>query len=52
MERLVISVDVEKDGGQGTYLWQAFLLFPQSATFIVEVHIEPPTGQRIRDYSR
>ena len=32
-------------------LWQAVLLFPPSATLIVQFHIEPLTGQHILDYS-
>ena len=52
MERLVVSVDVEKDGGQDTSLWQAVLLFPPSATLIVQFHIEPPTGQHIAVHRR
>ena len=51
VEGLVVSVDVEKDGGQDTSLWQAVLLFPTSATLIVQFHIESPTGQHILDYS-
>ena len=51
VERLVVSVDVEKDGGQDTSLWQAVLLFSSSATLIVQFHIEPPTGQHVLDYS-
>ena len=47
VERLVVSVDVEKD----TSLWQAVLLFPPSATLIFQFHIERPTGQHILDYS-
>ena len=45
MERLVVSVDVEKDGGQDTSLWQPVLLFSPSATLIVQFYIEPPTAQ-------
>ena len=44
-------VDVEKHGGQDTSLWQAILLFSPSASFIVQFHIEPPTGQHVLDYS-
>ena len=51
VERLVISVYVEKDGGQNTSLWQAVFLFSPSATLIVQFHMEPPTGQDILDYS-
>ena len=51
VERLVISIDVEKDGGQDTSLWQAVLLFSLSTTLIVQFHIEPPTGQHVLDYS-
>ena len=50
-ERLVVSVDVEKDVGQDTSLWQAVLLFSPSATLIVQFHIEPTTGQHVLDYS-
>ena len=50
MERLVVSLDVEKDGVQDTSLWQAVLLFSPS-TLIVKSHIEPPTGQHVLDYS-
>ena len=39
-EALVVSVDVEKDGGQDTSLWQAVLLFSSSATLIVQFHID------------
>ena len=45
------AVDVENDGGQDTSLWHAGLLFPPSATLIVQFHIELPTGQYILDYS-
>ena len=48
---LIISVDVEKDGGQDTSLWQAVLLFPPYATLIVQFPIDPPTGQHILDNS-
>ena len=51
MERLVVSVDVENDWGQDTSLWEAVILFSPSATLIVQVHIEYPTGQHILDYS-
>ena len=51
VERLVVSVDVEKDGGQYNSLWQAVLLFSPSATFNVQFHIEPPTRQHVPDYS-
>ena len=51
VEGLVVSVDVEKDGGQDTSLWQAVLLFSPSAMLIVQFHIEPPTGQQVLDYS-
>ena len=51
VERLVVSVDVEKDGGQDTSLWQAVLLFSPSTTPIVQFHIESPTGQHVLDYS-
>ena len=51
VERLVVSVDVEKDGGQDTSLWQAVLLFSSSITLIVQFDIEPPTGQHVLDYS-
>ena len=50
VERLVVCVDVEKDGGQDTSLWQAVLLSP-SATLIVQFHIEPPTERHVLDYS-
>ena len=50
VERLVVRVDVEKDGGQDTS-WQAVLLFSPSATLIVQFHIDPPTGQHVLDYS-
>ena len=50
VERLVVSVDVEKDGGQDTSLWQAVLLFSPSATLIVQFHIEPPTGQHVVEF--
>ena len=36
VERLVVIVDVEKDGGQDTSMWQAVLLFPPSDTLIVK----------------
>ena len=49
--RLVVSVYVEKDGGQDTFLWQAVLLFSPSTMLIVQFHIEPPTGQHVLDYS-
>ena len=49
--RLVVRVDVEKDGGQDTSLWQAVLLFSPSTTLIVQFHIETPTGQHVLDYS-
>ena len=39
MERLVVSVDVEKDGGQDT-----------CGTLIVQFDIKPPTGQQIMHY--
>ena len=48
---LVVSVDVDKEVGQDTFLWQAVLLFPSSAMPIGQFHIEPPTGQHILDYS-
>ena len=51
VERLVVSVGVENDGGQNTSLLQAVLLFSPSATLIVRFHIEPPTGQYVLDYS-
>ena len=51
VERLVVSVDAEKDGGQDTSLWQAVLLFSPSATPIDQFHMEPPTGQHALDYS-
>ena len=51
VERLVVGVDVESDGGLDTSLWQAVLLFSPSATLIVQFHIEPPTGQHVLDYS-
>ena len=51
VERLVISVDVEKDGGQDNSLWQVVLLFSPSTTLNVQFHIEPPTGQHVLDYS-
>ena len=51
MEWLVVSLDVKKDGGQDTSLWQAVILFHPSATLIVQFHIKPPTGQHILDYS-
>ena len=35
VERLVVSVDVENDGGQDTSLWQVGLLFSPSTTLIV-----------------
>ena len=40
VERLVVSIDVEKDGGQDTSLWQAVLLFSPSTTLIVQFHID------------
>ena len=42
VERMVVSVDVEKDGGQDTFLWQAGFLFSPSTMLIVQFHIEPP----------
>ena len=51
VERQVVSVDVEKDGGQDIFLWLAVLLFSPSTTLIVQFHIEPPTGQHVLDYS-
>ena len=51
VERLVISVDLEKYRGQDTSLWQAVLLFSPSATLIVQFRIEPTTGQHVLDYS-
>ena len=51
VERLVVSVDVEKDGRQDTSLWQTVLLFYPSTTLIVQFHIEPPTGHHVLDYS-
>ena len=51
VERLVVSVDVEKDGGQDTSLWQAVLLFSPSTTLIVQFHIELSAGQHVLDYS-
>ena len=51
VERLVVSVDVEKDWGQDTSMWQVALLFSPSATLIVQFHIEPATGQQVLDYS-
>ena len=39
VERLVVSVDVKKNVGQDTSLWQAVLLFPPSDTLIVQFHI-------------
>ena len=39
VERLVVSVHVEKDGGQDTSLWQAILLFSPSATLIVKLQM-------------
>ena len=51
VERLVVSVDVEKDGGQDTSLWQAVILFSPSATLIIQFHIDPSTGQHVLDYS-
>ena len=50
VERLVVSVYVEKHGGQDNSLWQA-ILFYSSAMLIVQFHIEPPTGQHVLDYS-
>ena len=35
VERLIVSVDVERDGGKDTSLWQAVLLFPPSATLML-----------------
>ena len=52
VERLVVSVDVGKDRGQDTSLWQAVFLFSPSTTLIVQFHIEPPTGQHVLDYSK
>ena len=51
VERLVVSVDVEKDGGQDTSLWQAVPLFSPYTTLIVQFHIEPPTVQHVLDYA-
>ena len=51
MERLVVSVDVGKDVGQDTSVWQAVLLFSPSVTLIVHFHTEHPTGQHVLDYS-
>ena len=49
--KLIVSVDVEKDGGQDHSQWQTVFFVPPSSTFIVQFHIEPPTGQHILDYS-
>ena len=51
VERLIVSVDVEKDGGQDNCLWQAVLLISLAVTLIVQFHIKPPTGQHVLDYS-
>ena len=51
VERLVVSVYDEKDGGQDTSLWQAVLLFSPSATVIVQFLIELPTAVHVLDYS-
>ena len=45
VERLVVNIDVEKDGGQDTSLCQAVLMFSPSSTLIVQFHIDPSTGQ-------
>ena len=38
--RLVVSVDVETDGGQDTSMWLDVLLFSPSTTLIVQFHID------------
>ena len=40
MDWLIVSVDVEKDKGEDTSLWQTILLYSPSASFIVQLHIE------------
>ena len=47
----MVSVEVEKDGGQDTSLWQVVGLISPSTTLIFQFHIEPPTGQHVLDYS-
>ena len=51
VRRMVVSVDVEKGGGQDTSLWYAVLLFSPSTTLIVQFHIEPPTVRHVLDYA-
>ena len=62
MEGLVVSVYVENNRGQDDILKlkrllmiliyvTTVLMFPPSATLIVQLHIEPSTVQHIVDYS-